>query len=168
MNSTMWTYFFMVVGIFGIVLINLFSDILISNEQNYMILKETTEAAMIDSLDRRGFREGYGYDGVTKETDPESFHCNTDPGQYRILKEKFVESFIRRFSKSVSLARYYTIYFNDIDECPPKVSLTVSAKEEYPFIGFFKINYDSGTNDDVVNTISAILEEVPEVETVVS
>ena len=108
MNSTMWTYFFMVVGILGIVLINLFSDTLMSNEQNYMILKETTEAAMLDSIDWEGYTNGLWRDNITRYTDPDSMHCGTEKGQYRILKEKFVESFVRRFASQASLAR--TLY----------------------------------------------------------
>ena len=71
MNSTMWTYFFMVVGILGIVLMNLFSDLMIQNEQDSFLLKEITEAAMIDSFDRIGFRVGLGYDGVTPAKYPD-------------------------------------------------------------------------------------------------
>ena len=40
MNSSMWMYFFMVMGILGIVLINIFGHVVISNEQNYYLLKE--------------------------------------------------------------------------------------------------------------------------------
>jgi hypothetical protein len=154
----------MVSGIFGIIMINLFSDILISNEQNYMVVKEATEAAMWDALDWKGYSEGLGWDGVTSESDPESMHCNTDPGQYRILKEKFVESFTRRFSLNVAHNRNYRIYFNDIDECPPKVSLTVSSEEDFGILQFLKIGY-STDGDDVVNNISAIIESTPTIET---
>ena len=164
MNSTMWTYFFMVVGILGIVMINLFSNILIANEQNYLILKETTEAAMVDAIDWEGYTIGLGYDGVTMKTDPESMHCLSEPGQYRILKEKFIESFVRRFAQSVSLTKNYKIYINDIDECPPKVSITLTSQEEYPFLDFFRIEYQSN-GDDVVNSISAIMETIPEIST---
>ena len=167
MNSTMWTYFFMVTGIFGIVMINLFSDILISNEQNYMVLKEATEAAMWDSIDWKGYSEGLGWDGVTTITDPESMHCNTEPGQYRILKEKFVESFTRRFAENIAQNKRYRIYINDVDECPPKVSVTVTSSEDFGILQFFKIGY-STNGDDVVNNISAIIENVPAVDTVVT
>ena len=39
MNSTMWTYFFMVIGILGIVVINLFTNTMITNEQDDFLLK---------------------------------------------------------------------------------------------------------------------------------
>ena len=51
MNSSVWGYFFLVLGLVGIVLINVFGDITIGNEQNYYSLKEVTKAAMIDAVD---------------------------------------------------------------------------------------------------------------------
>ena len=160
MNSTMWTYFFMVIGILGIVMINLFSDMMMTNEQNYLLLKETTEAAMYDAIDWEGYSRGLGRDKVTRYTDPSSMHCGVEKGQYRINKDKFVESFVRRFAEQASLSKSYKITFNDIDECPPKVSITITAQETYPFIEFFKVQYQT-SGDDIVNSISAILEDKP-------
>ena len=92
MNSSMWMYFFMVMGILGIVLINIFGHVVISNEQNYYLLKEISEAAMVDAVDLKAYRDGVGWDGVTEDTDPESMHCLEGiPGTVRIVKEKFVE-----------------------------------------------------------------------------
>jgi hypothetical protein len=115
---------------------------------------------MVDAIDQRGFREGLGWDGVKMETDPESMHCDQSAGHYRILKEKFVESFVRRFAKNVSKASYYRIIFNDIDECPPKVSVTIQARQEFPFLEFFNVSYQSN-GDEIVNSITGIIEEVP-------
>ena len=58
MNSSAWAYFFMLMGILGLVIINTSSNLLMTNEQDYYILKEVTEAAMVDSIDYRAFREG--------------------------------------------------------------------------------------------------------------
>ena len=159
MNSTMWTYFFMMVGILGIVLINIFSNMLITNEQNYMALKEAAEGALVDSVDLQSFREGIDRnEGVTIDTDPESMHCATGiPGTIRINKEKFVESFVRRFAKTANLAKKYKIVIHDIDECPPKVSLSVYSEQELQFIDIFRVDYSSDSVD-VVNRISGILE----------
>ena len=91
MNSTMWTYFFMVVGILGIVLINAFSDLLIANEQDYYILKEATEAAIIDAIDQQAYRDGLGHEDITTGSE-DVMHCETPnvPGTIRIIEEKFV------------------------------------------------------------------------------
>ena len=88
MKASVWGYMFLFLGLFGILLINLFGNITINNEQDYYLLKETTKAAMIDSVDITAYREGIGYDGVTRETDPESMHCITGKtGVIRIVKE---------------------------------------------------------------------------------
>ncbi len=150
----------MIVGVFGIVVINLFSNILLSNEQNYFMIKEVTEAAMYDAIDWKGYSQGLGWDRVTSDSDPSSMHCGQAPGQYRILKEKFVESFVRRFSESVGLTKDYTITFYDIDECPPKVSLTVSSRENFSLFRMFNVDYQSGSGEDVKNSISGIIESV--------
>jgi len=153
----MWMYFFMMMGILGILLINIFGNVIMSNEQNYYLLKEVTEAAMIDAVDLKAFRDGVGWDGVTEETDPETMHCMEGiPGTIRIIEEKFVESFVRRFASSAQLNRKYKIIINDIDECPPKVTVTLVATEKFSFLSFFGVSYDSG--EDIVNVLTGILE----------
>ncbi len=157
MKESIWTYFFMIIGILGIVLINIFGNILISNEQNYYLLKEVTEAAMYDARDWKAYRQGVGWDGVTSDTDPESMHCEAGiPGTVRIIKEKFVESFVRRFAESAKLNRKYRIVIHDIDECPPKVSVSLIATERFSFLRFFDVNYESG--EDITNSLTGILE----------
>ena len=157
MNSSMWMYFFMVMGILGIVLINIFGHVVISNEQNYYLLKEISEAAMVDPVDLKAYRDGVGWDGVTEDTDPESMHCLEGiPGTVRIVKEKFVESFVRRFANSADLSRKYKIIINDIDECPPKVTVTLVSTEKFSFLSFFKVEYD--TDENIVNVLTGILE----------
>ena len=160
MNSSMWSYFFILMGIFGIVIISLFSHILLSNEQNYFVLKEVTEGAMHDAIDWKGYSKGLGWDGITLDSDPDSMHCSEAKGQYRILKEKFVESFLRRFAETVGLSKQYTITFYDIDECPPKVTVSVASREDFSLLQFFQVSHES-SGEDVKESISAILESKP-------
>lgn len=161
MNSTMWTYFFMVIGILGIVVINLFTNTMITNEQDDFLLKEVTEAAMIDAFDYEAYRIGLGYDGVTHETDPESMHCEVNymPKTIRIKKEKFVQSFLMRFATSVGMRKTYDISFDDIDECPPKVAITITARDKYSFLEFFNVQYTG--DQEIVNNIMGVLEQAP-------
>lgn len=164
MQSSVWGYLFLVLGLLGIVLINLFGNITVSNEDMYYILKEVTEASMIDAIDYQAYRMGVGYDGVTEITDPDSMHCISGiPGTVRIVKEKFVESFIRRFAESATNNREYKISFDDIDECPPKVTVTITAREKYNWLSKVlkknnSINYETDSAE-IVNTLSAILED---------
>ncbi len=158
MNQTMWIYFFMIMGILGLVLINIFGNVIVSNEQNYYLLKEITEASMIDSVDVKAYMDGVGWDGVTRDNDPESMHCESGiPGTVRIVKEKFVESFVRRFADNAQLNKEYRIIMHDIDECPPRVSVSLIGTERFSFVDFFDVSYDSATQD-IVNSITGILE----------
>ena len=157
MKESILMYFFMVMGVFGLVLINIFGSVVVSNEQNYYLLKEITEAAMYDAVDDVALRNGVGWDGVDMYSDPESMHCTSYvPGTVRIIKEKFVESFVRRFAESVELNRKYRIIFHDIDECPPKVSVSLIASERFSFVQFFSVSYDPDA--EIINALTGILE----------
>ena len=164
MKASVWGFLFLTLGILGIVMINFFGNLTVSNEQNYYLLKEITEAAMIDAVDYHAYREGIGYDGVTNETDPDSMHCSGEKGTIRIIKEKFVESFTRRFAASAERNKNYKISFDDIDECPPKVTVTVISGESRSLFanatGSDKEIYKSEAN--IVNKLSAILESKKE------
>lgn len=154
MNESLWMYFFMVMGILGIVIINVFSNVLINNEQNYYLLKEVTEAALYDAVDQNALIDGVR---ITKDTDLEAMHCEPGiPGTVRIIKEKFVESFIKRLAFSVDLNRNYKVIIHDIDECPPKASITLVASERFSFVEFFKVTYN--TSAEITNGLTGILE----------
>lgn len=169
MNESIWMYFFMILGILGIILINIFGNIVVSNEQNYYALKETTESAMIDAIDWDTVRVGLDQETIDKvnRTFPGSMHCEAGvKGTYRIVTEKFVESFVRRFSQSANLNRQYRIVIHEIDECPPKVAITLIATERFAYVGFFDVHYNSETGEDptqadIKNSIVGILEETP-------
>lgn len=160
MKESMWMYMFATLGIVGLILINLFGKIVVSNEQNYYLLKEITEASMQDAVDLRAYREGVGYDGVTMTSDPMSMHCvSYQPGTVRIIREKFVESFMMRFANSADLNKNYRIIIHDLDECPPKVSLSLIATESFDYVAFFDLDFSkTDTSADIVNSITGILE----------
>ena len=67
------------------------------------------------------------------------------------------------FSENVDRNKTYTITFNDIDECPPKVTMTIKSNESLSwFAKLFgnkedEVNYETDTAD-VVNVLNAILE----------
>ena len=161
MSSSIWGYMFLVLGIFGLFLVNMFGEITINDEQNYYSLKEVTKAAMLDAVDEYAYKYGVGYDGITQLTDPESMHCTSGvPGTVRIIKERFVELFLLKFAQSVNVSSDYEIIFNDIDECPPKVTVTVTSKRSYSNIErmFGKGPNEQASDVDITNIISGILE----------
>ena len=124
-------------GLFGIIIIMLFNDITVSNEQDYYNLKDATEAAMFDAIDVAYYR-------LT--------------GEIKISKEKFVENFTRRFTEvSTFGAGNYEIEFYQIIECPAKVSIRI--KDKTSTYNIYTYSQDVGeTQAKLVNELSAILD----------
>lgn len=124
----------MILGIIGVSIILLFQQITTTNENDYYLLKEITEAAMIDSIDISHYRE---------------------TGELKIVREKFIENFTRRFSEStLIIGTSYTIKFFDVMEIPPKVSVMIDTGIEN-----YKI-YNTVDSYKVLNNLSGILEYV--------
>ena len=136
MKETYWLVLILILGIICIAFINFFQTYTNTDEQNYMLLKEVTEAAMYDAVDM---------------TDSK-LH-----GQLSIDREKFVENFVRRFSESVTLGNTYVIEICDVNETPPKVSLKVSTKlrSNVTAVSFSKSEV---IDFDIENRLDAILE----------
>lgn len=121
------------IGVISILFVNFFQNLTNTDEHNYNLLKETTEAAMYDAFDIASYRA----DGVV-----------------RIDREKFVENFIRRFAASANLSRTYRIDIYDVNETPPKVSLKVSSSEGSSITG----TKDGVIEFEISNRLDAILE----------
>ena len=136
MKESFWGILIVVVGVVAIAFIYFFQNVTSTDEQNYNLLKEITEASMWDAVDWAEYRT---------------------TGNVRINREKFVENFMRRFAESVSLGNVYQIDIYDVNETPPKVSLKVSAKLSSNVTN--AMPNGSGVMDfDIVNRLDAILE----------
>ncbi len=131
MKESLWGYYLVLLGITVTTVMVMVSNMTTTNQQNYYLLKEVTNAAMIDAMD-------YGY--------------YREYGIMKINTEKFVENFLRRFSEGISKTNTYKIEFYSIYENPPSVSIRVTSNT-----GDYNIAGDS-TNVDVINTIDAIME----------
>ena len=129
MKEAFWGYFIIIVGVAGISILMLFQDVTNTNDQDYYLTKEVTDAALIDSFDIPYYR-------LT--------------GKIAIDKEAFTESFIRRFAESVGATREYKIKINDVIEYPPKVSVTVTSESKA-----FSL---SGDQFAITNKLDEILE----------
>ena len=130
MKESFWGIFVVFLGIASIFFIVLFQNLTNTDEHNSQLLKEVTEASMWDAFDYASYR-------IT--------------GEVRIDREKFVENFIRRYAESASRSREYTIKFYDINEKPPKVSLSVQS-------GVVGVGGNTEMTFDLQNRIDAILE----------
>lgn len=132
MKESLWGYWLIVLGIFILSVMLLLQNYTTTNEQDVYLIKEITDAAMGDSLDLAHYRKY---------------------GEIRIIKEKFVENFIRRFSETININKNYKISFYDIYEAPPKVSVKVATTT-----GSVTVS-DTTDTYAVVNKLDAILED---------
>lgn len=129
-----------VMGLFGLLIIILFNEITVSNEQDYYNLKDATEAAMYESVDISYYR-------LT--------------GDIKISQEKFVENFTRRFTETSTFGQgNYGVIFYELSEIPAKVSLKiVDNTNRYNIYNSFNGSVDiDATQVEVVNALTAILE----------
>lgn len=128
MNKGILTVGIIMLAVMGLILINIISNYSTGSELDYYLVKETAEAAMEDAIDVKYYRDNYAL---------------------RIDKDKFVESFLRRFASSVDNTRYYRIGFYDLNEVPPKVSIKVDSATV--------LSFDS-QNIQISTTYDGILE----------
>jgi len=127
-------------GLIGFAIIFLFIQLTVNSDEEYYLLKEVTEAAMIDSIDYAYFR---------------------DTGNLKIVKEKFVESFYKRFASSTNLnADSYEIKMYNIVESPPKVSVEITSQLGEKTLFNSGVDPNGYTQGDysVINDLDAILE----------
>lgn len=117
-----------IIGILTLGVVNIIQNYQSGSELDYYLLEETTEAAMIDAVDPSYYR-------LT--------------GIIRMDREKFLESFVRRFAENVNDDREYKVRVIDLNETPPKVSIQIGSSTVATF---------AGDNFDIVHKIDAILE----------
>ena len=133
MKESMWGVAVIMLGVLAISIIYFFQNVTNTDEHNYNLLKETTEAAMYDAFDLSAYRSD---------------------GTIRIVQEKFIENFLRRFAENASLAHTYKIDIYDVNETPPKVSIKLSTADSTTSTTatgeLFQFN--------IVNRIDAIIE----------
>lgn len=114
MNKAMLTVGIILLSIIALGVINVIQNYTTGQELDYYLLKETTEAAMEDAVDLSYYR---------------------NQAVIRMDKEKFAESFIKRFARRVDDRRSYQISFYDVNEIPPKASVEVKSATSKTFKG---------------------------------
>ena len=131
MKNALWGYWIVLLGIFVVVIMLLVQNLTTSNTQDYYLIKEITEAALVDAVDYSYYR---------------TF------GEIKINKEKFYESFVRRFAENASSTTTYTVSFYGVYEAPPKASVEIKSKSNT-----FNVMGNSETFD-MTERIDAIIE----------
>ena len=128
MNKGMLLVCIIILGLLTLAVVNVINNVQTGNELDYYLLEETTEAAMLDATDTAYYR-------LT--------------GTIRMDREKFLESFVRRFAENVDMTRSYDIKIIDVNETPPKVSIQIDSYTVATF------NSESAC---ISNKLDAILE----------
>ena len=131
MKESYWGYWIILLGVFIVVVMLFTQNATTTNTQDYYQLKEVANSALYDAID-------YSYYAKTQ--------------QIRIMKEVFVENFIRRFAETVRTTDTYDISFYDLYESPPKVSVRIATNT-----GDYIVAGDD-SNLGIVNTIDLIVE----------
>lgn len=145
MQESYWGYWFILLGVLITVIMMLANDATTTDTQDYYQLKEVANSALYDAVD-------YSYYTQTREV--------------RILKEVFVENFLRRFAETVNLTDAYTVEFYDLYESPPKVSVKIATSTAGYLVGRDTDVVDSNgvitqkaiTKLDVVNSIDLTVD----------
>ena len=128
MKESYWGYWLILLGIFIVVVMMLSNDATTTNTEDYYQLKEVANSALYDAID-------YSYYSQTR--------------QVRILKEVFVENFLRRFAETVNITDSYKVEFYDLYESPPKVSVKIDSLTALSF---------SGSAANISTSVDSILE----------
>lgn len=188
MKSAMIALAVIGLGILGLLLISLFGDITVTNQQDYVLMKNSVEAAMYDSVDKVSYMKGFCVCTNKTRNENEQFvftdvsqyeiktlyDDNTDcskyamptgtystceklVGEFKINKELFAESFLRRFSENVKGNKDYKVIIHDIIEYPPKVSVEVRSYNSSDVYDSTQATFDS-SDFNIVNKIDSIFE----------
>lgn len=131
MKESLWGYWLILLGIIIITVMILLQNYTTTNQQDYYLAKEVTYAAMYDAID-------YGY--------------YKKHGELKIIKEKFVENFIRRFAESATLNKNYKINIYSVYETPPAASIEIKTNTGEFLVGNEEINAG------ITTRLTAILE----------
>ena len=134
MKNAYWAYWLILLGMVIVVIMLLVQNLTTTSTQDYYLIKEITEASLVDAVDYSYYR---------------------DYGEIKINKEKFYESFLRRFAETASLSTTYTVSFYGVYEAPPKTSVEIKSKSNS-----FNVVGDA-TSLDMVERIDAVLEGNP-------
>lgn len=131
MKEAYWGYWIVLLGVFIVVIMLLIQNVTSTSTETDYNVKQIAEASMVDAVD-------YGY--------------YREYGEIKINKEKFYESFFRRFAETTSLNTTYTVSFYGVYEAPPKASVEIKSKSNT-----FTVLGDA-TTVDMVERIDSILE----------
>lgn len=182
MKVAYWMAGIFILGLFGVVMIDLFGNITVTNQLNYTTMKNAVEASMYDALDIPHYRIGFclctskakvngkwsfkddedytisdiTYDEKgTEKCSPKTSteKCEILRGEYHINRKVFTEGLTRRIAEMVNNNKDYRVVVQEVIEYPPKVSVRVDSSDD----NVFPTDPDSG-GFTIVNQMDSIIE----------
>ena len=135
MKESAWGYAIISLGLVILAVLLLTQRLTTTNEEDFYLGREILSASMVDAVDLGTFRA---------------------TGELVMVKEKFVDIYLRRFAESVSTSKNFQIDFYDIREYPPKASVRIRTTSGDTTIksDSFEVNIDtllSGVLETVVD-----------------
>ncbi len=128
MPSSYWGYWLVVMGVAIVGLMISVQGVTTSTTQDYLSVKEITEASMLEAVDYAYYR---------------------DYNEIKMNKEKFMEVFVRMLSENMSSVDKYEVNFYGIYEAPPKVSVEIKTNSGTSFVS---------SDYDVVNRLDSVIQ----------
>ena len=95
---------------------------------------------------------------ITDTNVPDS-KCSLLIGEYKLNKDVFVESFIRRFANNINNNKSYQVTIKEVIEYPPKVSVRIDTLNTYDEVESQTLEFNENADYSIRNQIDAILEE---------
>ena len=129
MKEAYWGYWLVILGVFVVIIMLLIQNVTSNSTEDYYTVKQISEAAMVDAVDYAYYREY---------------------GELKINKEKFIESFLRRFAETASLTTKYEIVFTGIYESPPKASVEITSSTNTFVIASDPESFDMSSRIDAI------------------
>lgn len=80
-------------------------------------------------------------------------------GEFKINKDVFTESFIRRFANNINNNKSYQVTIKEVIEYPPKVSVRIDTLNTYNSVESQTEEFNLNPDYSIRNQIDAILEE---------
>ncbi len=130
MSHSYWGYWLVVMGVAIVGLMISVQGITTTTNQDYLSIKEITDASMLEAVDYAYYR---------------------DYNEVKINKEKFMEVFIRRLAEVMGNDTY-EVNFYGIYEAPPKVSVEIKTNSG----SGFATGYDTVSRLSAIIQIHAI------------
>ncbi len=129
----------------------------------YLCLNEKNQSTVDTSTGVRTFNSQNDYaivlnsNFLTNDPNYNKDRCKLLVGEFKLNKDVFIESFIRRYANNINNNKSYQITIQEVIEYPPKVSVRIDTFNTYNSSESRNLEFNLG-DYSIRNQIDAILE----------